>query len=207
MLRRKAPPMNIARSSTGWRTIAGVLGAAMLVAVGVGTASAAEEGIGIGVEIDEAETGALSMTVDTADTVQLVEDGSTGTERQFVGSLPDVTVTDTRDPSSIPEGAYWYVTGSVTDFVGDAGQADILASESFGWSPRVVSGETSDVAVGDDVVPGEGFSDFELFASTFSSADAGPGTWVASADLTLRTDANVEPGSYSSTLTLGLFED
>ena len=199
--------MNIARSRTGWRMIAAATGATMLLGIGIASASADEEGINIGVEIEERDTGALSMTIDPTDSVQLVEDGSTAAERQFVGSLPDVTVTDTRDPESIPENAYWYVVGSVTDFAGDAGQDDIVASESFGWSPRVVSGEGADVAPGDDVEPGDGFSDFELFASTFGSADAGPGSWVASADLTLRTAATVEPGNYTSTLTLALFED
>lgn len=199
--------MKTSRTAAGWRAGAAALGAAMLIAAGVGTAAAAEEGIDISVDIDELDTGALSMTVDPSATVQLVEEGSTGAERQFVGSLPDVTVTDTRDPASVPADAYWYVIGSIADFAGDADQADIIAADSFGWSPRLVSGEGSDVAPGDDVEPGEGFEDFELFASTFSSADAGPGSWVASADLALRTSATVEPGTYTSTLTLSLFED
>jgi hypothetical protein len=34
---------------------------------------------------------------------------STPTVRQFTGSLPTVTVTDTRLPDQIPAGAGWYV--------------------------------------------------------------------------------------------------
>src|SRR5699024_9320665 len=38
-------------------------------------------------------------------------------------------------------------------------------------------------------------------------ASAASGEWTATADLTLKTPLDVEPGSYSSTLTLSLFEE
>ena len=37
--------------------------------------------------------------------------------------------------------------------------------------------------------------------------DAGGTSWTANASLFLKTGADVAPGSYSSTLTLSLFED
>src|SRR5699024_11422140 len=40
-----------------------------------------------------------------------------------------------------------------------------------------------------------------------SEATAANGEWTATADLTLKTPLDVEPGSYSSTVTLSLFEE
>lgn len=186
---------------------AAVLGSAMLLGVGVSAATAEDGAIDVGVDIEALPEGSLGLTIDPEAQVGLTESDSTGDERQFVGSLPEVTVTDTRTAEDVPDGAYWYVVGAIDDFVGDAGQPDIVAADSFGWSPRLVSGDESLAAPGDEVAPGEGFSEFELLASTWNSAEAGPGTWTAAADLTLRTPATVEPGSYSSSLTLSLYED
>lgn len=186
---------------------AAALGSAMLLGVGVSAATAEDGAIDVGVDIEALPDGSLGLTIDPEARVDLTEGDSSADSREFVGSLPEVTVTDTRTADDVPDGAYWYVVGAIDDFVGDAGQPDIIAAESFGWSPRLVSGDESLVAAGDDVAPGDGFSDFELLASAFDSADAGPGTWTAAADLTLRTPATVEPGSYSSSLTLSLYED
>ena len=52
-----------------------------------------------------------------------------------------------------------------------------------------------------------GLVDQELLALAIDSgAIASEGQWTANANLFLRTPATVAPGSYSSTLTLSLFE-
>ncbi|HEY1105817.1 MAG TPA: hypothetical protein VGE78_06685 [Agromyces sp.] len=201
------------------RAATGVLGGLMLV--GVGSAAFADypdptsgSDVDVNVDIAAVENGALSLTVDSSAT-SLAETGSTAEFRQFTGTLPNVTVTDTR--TDVPEGVFWYVTGQASSFVGAAGQPDITA-DHLGWSPALV-----DPANGDDVVEGPavdtsldptgpnnvGLVGEELLALnlTDSQSAATTGQWTANADLVLKTPVDVAPGAYTSTLTLSLFED
>ncbi|MEV6695189.1 hypothetical protein AB0M35_27325 [Micromonospora sp. NPDC051196] len=168
------------------------------------------------VDIEEIrEPGVLAMTV-AADSVALSEDGSTLLVRQFVGTLPTVTVTDTRTADEVPEGAAWAVLGSASDFVGDAEQAPIGAGH-LGWKPKLIDGgDTGLVSEGEEVVtvvdeptqPGNnvGLVDQELLVSTFDSGAVAGGEYTVNANLFLRTPADVAAGKYTSTLTLSLFE-
>lgn len=194
--------------------------AGTLLLAGVASAAIAEEQHGasdIGVSVAIApltSPGVLAMTVDGTSTA-LVENGSTDLTRTFTGTLPTVTITDTRTAAEIPDGAAWYVLGSSTGFTGDAGQAGIGAG-NLGWEPRLLGGDDAGLVApgdavdtvldtGDDAV---GLVDQELFAITAGSAEAADGNsaWTATADLTLKTAADVAPGKYSTTLTLSLFE-
>ncbi|MHA7270301.1 hypothetical protein [Arthrobacter sp. HLT1-20] len=194
--------------------------AGTLLLAGVASAAIAEENlgdntIGVNVEIAPLTTpGVLAMTVDGASTA-LVENGSTDLTRTFTGTLPTVTIADTRTAAEIPDGAAWYVLGSSTGFNGDAGQAGIAAG-NLGWEPRLLGGDDAGLVApgdavdtvldqGDDAV---GLVDQELFAITADSAGAvdGNSQWSATADLTLKTAATVTPGNYKATLTLSLFE-
>lgn len=129
------------------------------------------------VEIDE--PGVLAMSI-AGDAVALAEDGSTLLVRQFVGALPTVTVTDTRDPEEVPDGAAWAVLDNATDFVGGAGQAPI----------------------GNNV----GLVDRELLVSTFDSEAVAGDACSVDADLFLRTPADVAAGECTSVRTLSLLE-
>lgn len=161
------------------------------------------------VEVPQIHTpGVLAMTV-AANTTTLAEHGSDNTARTFTGTLPTVTVTDTRDPAEVPAGAYWSVLGSASDLVSAAGT---IKAENLGWAPRLIDGGASgNVAEGDAVDPkldgGPGLVDRELLAmANDSGAIATEGTWTASADLTLKTPVDVKAGTYTGTLTLSLFE-
>jgi hypothetical protein len=192
------------------------VGGAMLA--GVAGAAFAQDQVGSGsdvdvnVTIDDIDEGVLAMSVDGT-TATLVEDGSTATIRQFTGELPTVTVTDTRSADEIPDGAFWWVEGTASSFTGDAGQEPIGA-ENLGWSPSLVDDGSGAVAVGPDVAPAldaaeapnnVGLQGRELLAMALTSEEA-IGSWEAGADLTLQVPADVEPGSYTSTITLSLFE-
>ncbi len=206
------------------RTVVGAVGGMMLV--GLGTAAMAaypdaedSSSVDVNVEIEALEPeGALTMTV-AADAATLTEEGSTEDYRQFTGELPDVTVSDTREV--VPEGLYWYVTGQAGDFTGDDDQEPI-GPDRLGWTPNLVSEDNGWVAPGDEVVTsidestaGEGESannvglvGEELLALALDSGEAAvEGSWTADAGLTLKTDVDVQPGSYTSLLTLSLFED
>jgi hypothetical protein len=161
------------------------------------------------------EPGVLALSV-AGNAVALQENGSDLQIRQFSGTLPTVTVTDTRTLDEIPAGAGWAVLGSVSDFTGTAGQAAIGA-EHLGWKPRLIDGgDTGLVAEGEEVVtvldeptqPGNnvGLVDQELLVSTYNSGEVAGGAYTVDAGLNLRTPAGVAAGSYRATLTLSLFE-
>jgi hypothetical protein len=203
------------------RTAAGVIGGLMLVGVGSAAFAAYPDAEGssdvdVNVDIAEVQNGALSLTVASAET-SLTETDSTAEYRQFTGTLPAVTVTDTR--SDVPAGAYWYVTGQAGDFVGAAGQPSIPASQ-LGWTPADVADGSGEVASGGEVVPASDAAtlpgnntglvsgeDMLYLALDSADAKAVQGSWTTNAALKLKTPATVAPGSYTSLLTLSLFED
>ncbi len=161
------------------------------------------------------EPGVLALSI-AGDAVALSESGSTLLVRQFSGTLPTVTVTDTRTAQEVPDGVGWAVLGSATDFLGKAGQAPITA-DHLGWKPRLVDGgDTGLVTEGEEVTtvldeetqPGNnvGLVDQELLVSTFDSEAVAGDAYSVDAGLHLRTPAGVAAGSYASTLTLSLFE-
>ncbi|KIR64888.1 MULTISPECIES: hypothetical protein [Micromonospora] len=178
----------------------------------------AEDGADVRVTVDIEEIrepGVLALSV-AGDSVALAEDGSTLLVRQFVGTLPTVTVTDTRTADEVPAGAAWAVVGSASDFVGSSGQAPISAGH-LGWKPRLIDGGTTgSVTEGEEVVtvldeptqPGNnvGLADQELLMSTYDSGAVAGDSYSVNADLYLRTPADVAAGAYTSTLTLSLFE-
>lgn len=173
-----------------------------------------EDGVDVNVDIAPiVAPGELALSVAPGD-VTLLEDGSTAEFRQFTGDLPTVSVTDTRGEDEVPAGAFWYVVGTSSDFVGDAGQPAISAGH-LGWTPKLVSeSESGLVAEGDPVdtvmdggADAVGLVDQEFLVSTVDSgAVREEGSWSAGADLFIRTPTDVAPGSYSATLTLSLFE-
>ncbi|OOB91394.1 hypothetical protein B0T42_06390 [Rathayibacter sp. VKM Ac-2630] len=169
-------------------------------------------GVDVGVAIDPpVDGGALTMTV-AGDAAALVESGSTASVRRFLGTLPTVTVRDTRDPAAVPEGADWSVLGTAADLAGEDGQP-ALGVEHLGWAPRLLEGEGPVVAgpatrTALDGGP-EGSRAGLVSAPLLALADgasARPGRWTADAELVLRTAASVRPGGYASVVTLSLFE-
>ncbi|KQR26333.1 hypothetical protein ASF76_03525 [Microbacterium sp. Leaf151] len=171
--------------------------------------------IGVDVAITPQEgPGALTMTV-APGRATLAEQGSTGGARQFVGTMPQVTVTDTRSGDQIADGAAWAVLGSAGDFTNADG--DTIEAKYLGWSPRLVAGDDDAISVGGDVdgvLQGEigsdqsrGLTDQELlYLSDAEALPDGGATSTATADLTLRVPATVAYGQYTSTITLSLFE-
>jgi hypothetical protein len=199
---------------------AGAAVAVLAGAVAVQSPARADPGdttdVRVTVEIEEIrEPGVLALTI-AGNSVTLSEDGSTLLIRQFVGTLPTVTVTDTRTPEEVPDGASWAVLGNATNFAGNAGQPAISAGH-LGWKPRLIDGGNSgQVTEGEEVVtvldpptqPGNnvGLVDQELLVSTFESEAVTGDSYTVNADLYLRTPADVAPGTYTGTLTLSLFE-
>ncbi|MFI6741685.1 hypothetical protein ACIBI9_53000 [Nonomuraea sp. NPDC050451] len=198
---------------------AAMLGVALAAGVGVAGPAAADDdpgkGIDVSVTIEPNTTpGQVSMTVADNGGVALQENGSNAAARQFVGTLPTVTVTDTRRPEDIPAGDFWAVVGQAGEFTATSGSAPPIGPQYLGWRPRLLSGSSSGaVEAGEPVssvisdgsgAPTVGLQGQELLVSTANSADE-IGTWQVNADLALRTPADVAAGEYHSTLTLSLF--
>ncbi|WP_123705248.1 hypothetical protein [Rathayibacter sp. PhB127] len=163
-------------------------------------------GVDVGVRIDPPTgPGALSMTV-AGSAATLVESGSTPLRRQFLGALPRITVTDTRDPAQGPAASGWYVLGTASDFTGASGAS--IGAAHLGWTPEL-AGSGGAVSAGPRVSGvldgGSGVRDAVLVGADDDSP-AQAGSWSATADLILATEPTVAAGAYRSTLTLSLFE-
>jgi hypothetical protein len=198
--------------------VLGVLGAGLLLSVGsLAFADDLVKADGVDVWFEIKAPGSLTMTV-ADDEAKLTEGTSADpTQRVFTGTLPTVTVTDTRG-DKIPSGVGWAVLADATDFEGDGSQADIPANQ-LGWEPSLVTGEDLGlVSAGskvesklDDSTSNGLAADAskELLAQALDSGAAAEeqnGVWQATAALVLKTDLTVEDGKYTSVLTLSLFE-
>jgi len=201
---------------------AATLTASLLIAGGSAAAFAetttgGSTDVGVDVEIP-AQPGskALVMTV-APGRATLTEDGSTGAVRRFTGTLPDVTVTDTRDAADIADGEGWYVLGTASALTTDTGAR--IGADHLGWSPTLVSGATDGVSVGGDVdtsldpagegetATNRGLVDEELlYLGNPEAVPVGGTTTTASAGLVLKVEPTVAAGTYRSTITLSLFE-
>ncbi|MBD7958794.1 hypothetical protein H9651_14220 [Microbacterium sp. Sa4CUA7] len=202
----------IAVAAAGGLVLAGTAGAAFAVETPHG-----DEDVEVNVSIEPlVGPGALSLSV-AGTSSSLTEVASGDPEvRRFDGALPEVTVTDTRDAAEIGAERWWYVLGQATDFTEDSGQPTISAG-NLGWTPRVIDdgdglimeGDQVDTVI-DDGRNAVGLVGQELLYAAFDSStlvDTGETSWSATADLFLKTGADVAPGAYTSTLTVSLFED
>ncbi|WP_405084769.1 hypothetical protein [Microbispora sp. NBC_01389] len=188
--------------------LAGVAGPAM-------AADGPDGGIDVSVNIEPIRTpGQLSMTVADNNGISLQENGSDAAARQFTGTMPTVTVSDTRLPEEIPAGEYWAVVGQAGQFTATGDPAKTIGPQYLGWTPRLLTdSSTGAVAAGEPIssvisdgtgAPAVGLQGQELLVSAANSTDE-IGTSKVNADLALRTAVDVAAGEYHSTLTLSLF--
>ncbi|MFT4306046.1 MAG: hypothetical protein QM604_04050 [Microbacterium sp.] len=207
------------KRSTILRSGAVAFGALVLASAGSATAFAADEqdsgDVDVTVTVPTSTTsGTLSLSV-AADSTDLSQvDSDTDGYLEFTGTLPTVTVTDTRAADDIDSDAYWYVLGSATDFTG-TDSSNTFSSSYLGWSPALVDDESDGVvSVGGDVDGaadgGTGLSDQELLYLAYTSADGvesdAAGVYEATADLDLKVPDTTTGDTYTSVITLSLFE-
>jgi len=195
-------------------TRAGAVAFGALVLASAGTAVAAADetdDVEINVEVtDRYPSGVLAMTVAAAETTLTEIDSGDPLVREFTGQLPTVTVTDTR--STVPD-VPWAVLGTASDFVSSA---STISADHLGWTPMLVGdygpavepGGDIETVVDDPGSEGLAYADGELLYVNWDQADTySQGSWSATAGLQLKVDATqVDPGAYTSLLTLSLFE-
>ena len=144
--------------------------------------------------VTDPPNGTFSLTVDTADVVNLAVSGLDAT-----APMTDVTVSDTRN--TYPG---WTVWGQETDFTGAGTAAGAtISGNQLGWTPDSVAGPlTNGVIIGNPVnpvSPGLGTTP-EPLAWAPAGARAGFGTTVISAGLDLRIPPPQAAGPYTGSL-------
>jgi len=147
--------------------------------------------------------GTLSMSIaDFGDGVTLSEPTSLGDRLRLTGTLPKVTVSDTRNDTQAA-GSGWSVTGHASAFSSDD---ERFSSAYLGWKPR--SAHLRDgVVLGSEVLGSlEGGPGLDAPASLLSApADARLGSSAARADLRLEVPVDTAEGTYTSQLSVSLF--
>lgn len=136
---------------------------------------------------------------------QLQFEGVRNGMRVLRGELPEVTVVSLSD-------AAWRVSLSSTDFVNAGNPSITLGANNLGWHPRVVSSTVaspSRVEAGPLVAPGPAPTDGLAGAgkTLASSHEGGLGIVVVTAELTLEIPVSTPLGTYSSVLTVTVFND
>ncbi|ASO20354.1 alkaline phosphatase [Actinoalloteichus hoggarensis] len=152
---------------------------------------------------DSQEPGRLTLSVaDYGDAIQLGEARNAGDRLRSTGTLPTVSVTDSRSTDQVGDGG-WTVTGRSAALT--AGPQVIRAGH-VGWTPGLVSDKPG-VTVGSPVSTvldgGPGLAESATLASAV--ADARFGTTEISADLALEVAVDTRPGDYEGSLTVSLF--
>jgi hypothetical protein len=160
-------------------------------------------GIGVEATVPEDAQGVLALTIaDYGDHVTLDKASNGGDRLRFTGTLPKVTVSDSRNAAQAAGGG-WAVSGQASAF---ASRAAKLSAEHFGWTPQVLSartGLTAGGAVATSLDGGPGLAQPATLATATSagrlgSADLGAG-------LVLDAPVDTPAGTYRGTLTVSLF--
>jgi hypothetical protein len=194
------------------RIAVAAFGALILATAGAAAATADvvdDNQVDVTVEITDQEQGVLALSVAADSTTLTEQDSGDPLVREFTGSLPEVTVIDTR--TQVPDQP-WYVLGTAADFVSSE---STITADHLGWTP-VLSGDYGpEVEPGGDIPTvvddpdsaGLGYADGELLYVNYDpNGTHQQGSWSATAGLQLKVDtASLVPGTYTSVLTLSLF--
>lgn len=162
------------------------------------------EGIPVEATVPEStEPGSLAMTVaDFGEGVSLAKAANAGDRLRFEGTLPEVSVTDSRNADQAGAGG-WAVSGQSSDF---AAGGVAVGAEHLGWTPRVLNpraGVVAGASVSTTLGGGPGLASPASLAS--ASSEGRFGSTAMSADLFLEVPVDTAPGTYQATLTVSLF--
>ncbi|MDT0144514.1 ABC transporter substrate-binding protein [Microbacterium sp. PRC9] len=163
----------------------------------------ASGGVDVEATVPADAPGTLALTVaDYGDHVTLEQGENAGDRLRFTGSLPQITVTDARNPQQAGSGG-WAVTGRAGDFVSATGSVD---SGHLGWNPQVTTARAGVEAGGSVATTLSGGTGLSMPASLATADAAGRfGSVQLTAGLTLDLPVDTAPGMYSGTVTVSLF--
>ncbi|WP_069387675.1 alkaline phosphatase [Cellulosimicrobium cellulans] len=165
----------------------------------------AENGIPLRASVPQAgeEQGSLTMTVaDAGEGVALEGGANVGDRLRFNGTLPTVSVSDSRSNAQAGQGG-WAVAGQAGDLV--SGES-VLRADRLGWTPGVLTdkpGVTPGAPVATSLAGGEGLATPATLATATSEGRLG--TTELTADLALEVPVDTRAGEYEGSLTVSLF--
>lgn len=169
---------------------------AVIPGIGDGSGgSGGEGGDGEGTSPEGPLEGVLALSVADGG-LSLGDARNRGNHLALSGVLPQVSVTDSR-----AEAAGWTLTGIAADLLADA---STIRSSHLGWEPFKVSGPAaSGSQVLSALLGGQGLAVPSVLGS--AAADAGVGTSVLSADVSLAVPVDTKADTYRGGITLSLF--
>ncbi len=160
-------------------------------------------GIPVEAVIPEGENGTLALTVaDFGDGVALSSPENAGDRLRFTGSLPEVTVTDSRTAQQAGLGG-WAVSGHADAFTS---QGQNVPADHLGWNPRVLTprpGLAAGAPVATAIDGGSGLITPGELAK--ANAEGRFGSAKLDAQLLLEVPVDTQPGTYTGTVTVSLF--
>ena len=160
------------------------------------------DGIEIEATVPEEADGYLSLSIADDDTVTLGEATNAGDRLVMSGTLPTVTVTDSRTEEQA-SGTGWALAGRASDLVGEQGS---IGADHLGWTPSLVS-ERDGVTAGPDVHSvlsgGGGLAAPQRLAEATHAGRTG--STSVSSQVQLEVPVDTEPGSYTGAVTVSLF--
>ncbi|WP_265521571.1 alkaline phosphatase [Oerskovia flava] len=164
-----------------------------------------EGGIPLRATVPQAGTveGSLTMSVaDFGDGVELTGGANVGDRLRFTGSLPTVSVSDSRSNAQAGQGG-WAVSGQAGDLT--AGPR-VLHADRLGWTPGVLTAKPG-VSAGEKVATslGGGSGLAAPAALATATSDGRLGTTDLTADLALEVPVDTQAGEYEGALTVSLF--
>lgn len=141
---------------------------------------------------DPEEPGYLVLSISDGG---LVLDGArnAGDRLRLGGTLPEVSVTDTRGDE-----LRWVVTGQSNDL--RASDAATVRAENLGWEPFLVSGDATPGAIVNALLSGG-----PGLAVPATLGAGGQGTSALAADVRLEVPVDTKAGTYTGGLTVSLF--
>jgi len=146
---------------------------------------------------DGSEPGSLVLSVSEG-TATLGNQRNAGDRLRMTGSMPSVTVTDTRYDAN-----GWSVAGQSSDLT--AGE-QIVTADHFGWKPYVVDDAENPIpgaTVRGVLADGEGLAAPQTLG--LADADNRVGSTELAADLNLEVPVDTEAGTYQGALSVSLF--
>ncbi|MEE6288907.1 alpha/beta hydrolase-fold protein [Georgenia sp. MJ173] len=161
------------------------------------------DGIPIEATIPEREAGVLALTVgDYGDGVALSTPENRADRLRLLGSLPEVTVSDSRTAQQAGLGG-WTVSGLADAFT-SAGRT--VTADHLGWIPNLRTprpGVTGGATVATAIDDGSGLATPRTLAS--ADAEGRVGSTSVSAALVLDVPVDTEAGTYAGSLYVSLF--
>jgi hypothetical protein len=165
---------------------------------------APDDGAGIPLKANVTDTpGALTLTVaDFGGAVELSDEQKTGDRIHYRGTLPDVTITDSRNAAQAAGGG-WAVTGHSSAFRNGSTE---LGAGHLAWTPKLIEPKTGvnpGAPVASILSGGPGLAAPASLASADNTGRLGQAK--ATADLLLEFPVNARTGEYTATLSVSLF--